>query len=198
MKVTFIPNIKSVIININSMKLINVIVLIALCCLNSLNAQDTIHKNKIYRTWVSLNREPFRFKGVLYEVNDSSILVSRSIVIKKNTIDRSEMANFNFSNIETIRTRKNNNIGKGILIGALSGFVTGGAIGLISGADPPDSYFRFTAGENAILSGIVLGIIGADIGGVIGSLKIKIPINGSINNFNSNKNKLRGYSVNKK
>jgi len=180
------------------MKFINIIALMVLCCLNSLNAQDTIHKNKIYRTWVSLNREPFKFKGVLYEVSDSSILVSRSIVIKKNTIDRSEMVNFNISNIETIRTRKNNNIGKGILIGTLSGFVVGGAIGLISGADPPDSFFRFTAGENAILNGILLAYVGADIGGVIGSFKVKIPINGSINNYNRNKNRLRGYSVNKK
>lgn len=84
------------------------------------------------------------------------------------------------------------------MIGTLSGFVVGGAIGLISGADPPDSFFRFTAGENAILNGILLAFVGADIGGVIGSFKVKIPINGSINNYNRNKNRLRGYSVNKK
>lgn len=183
--------------NIKSMKFINVI-LIVLCCLNSLNAQDTIQKKKIYRTWVSLNSEPFKFKGVLYEVKDSSILVSRSLVIKEYLSDRSEMVNLNINNIEIIRTRKNNNIGKGILIGALSGFIAGGAIGLISGDDPPDSFLPFTAGAKAMITGVLLSVAGADIGGVIGSFKVKIPINGSIDNYNRNKNKLRGYSVIKK
>ena len=48
-----------------------VIVLIVLCCLNSLNAQDIIQKIEIQRTWVSLNSEPFKIKGVLYEIKDS-------------------------------------------------------------------------------------------------------------------------------
>lgn len=185
------------------MKFLNIIALILLCCLNSLNAQDTIQKIKIYRTWVSLNSEPFKIKGVLYEIKDSSILVSSSVVIQDYSIDRFEVANLHINNIETIKTRRKNNIGKGVLIGAVSGFVLGGLIGLISGDDPPCTSgslicFRFTAEEKALGTGVPLAVGGAGIGSLIGSIKVKIPINGSINSYNRNKNKLREYSIKKK
>ncbi len=64
------------------MKIINVIAFIVICCLSSLQAQDTIQKIKIYKTWVSLNSEPFQIRGVLYEIKDSSILVSKSLVVQ--------------------------------------------------------------------------------------------------------------------
>jgi len=185
------------------MKFINVIALILLCCLNSLNAQDTIQKIKIYRTWVSLNSEPFKIKGVLYEVKYSSILVSSSIVIQDYSTDRFEMVELHINNIETIKTRRNNNIGRGVLIGAITGFAVGGLIGLLSGDDPPcppGSYFciRFTAEEKALGAGVSLAVSGAGIGALIGSIKVKIPINGSSNSYNRNKNKLRKYSIKKK
>lgn len=51
------------VIKYSIMKFLSVIAFIVYCCLNSLNAQDTIKKNKIYRTWISLNSEPFKIKG---------------------------------------------------------------------------------------------------------------------------------------
>jgi len=72
------------------MKFFSVIAITALCFLNSVHAQDTIQKNKIYRTWIELNREPFKTKGALYELKDSSILVSNSLVIQDYSTDRSE------------------------------------------------------------------------------------------------------------
>ena len=174
----------------------------ALCCLNTVNAQDTIHKNKIYRTWISLNSEPFKTKGFLYDLKDSSILVTSSIAIQDYSVDRSGIVQLHINNIESIRTRRKNRVGKGVLIGAISGFAVGGLIGLISGDDPPcDSHslicIRYTAGEKAILAGIPLSIGGAGIGALIGSVKVVIPINGSINNYNKKKDKLRGYTFKK-
>ena len=185
------------------MKFINVIALIVLCCLNSLNAQDTIQKIKIYRTWVSLNSEPFKIKGVLYEIKDSSILVSSSVVIQDYSTDKFEIVKLHINNIETIKTRRNNNIGRGVLIGAITGFAVGSLIGLISGDDPPcpsGSWicFRYSAGEKALMAGVPLAVGGAGIGALIGSIKVKIPINGSINSYNRNKNKLGEYPIKKK
>jgi hypothetical protein len=173
------------------MKFLNVSALIVFCCLNSLNAQDTIQKINIYRTWVSLNSEPFNIKGVLYEIKDSSILVSSSVVIRDYSTDRFGMINLHINDIETIKTRKNGNIGKGVLIGAITGFAVGGFIGLLSGNDPPcpsGSWFclRYSAGEKALMAGIPLAVCGAGIGALIGSIKVTIPINGSINNYNRN------------
>ena len=173
-----------------------------LCYLNSLNAQDTIRKNKIYRTWISLNSEPFNTKGVLYELRDSSILVSSSLVIQDYSTDRFETEQLYINNIETIKTRRKNRVWKGVLIGAVSGFAVGGLIGLISGNDPPcDPHsiicIRFTAGEKALIAGIPLSVGGAGIGALIGSIKVQIPINGNINDYNKNKNKLREYTFNR-
>jgi len=182
------------------MKSINVIALIALCCLNSLSAQEPTQEIKIYRTWVSLNSEPFKIEGVLYEIKDSSILVSSSLVIQDYYKDRFEVTNLHINNIETIKTRRKNSIGTGALIGAAAGFAVGGLIGLASGDDPPcPQYswfcFRFTAQEKALGAGALLAVPGTVIGAVFGSVKVTIPINGSMDRYNRNKNTLREYSI---
>jgi len=184
------------------MKFFSVITIIALCFLNSVNAQDTIQKKKVYRTWISLNRESFKTKGFLYEIKDSSVLVSSSVVIQDYSTDRFSAFKLQINDIETIKIRGKNSIGNGVLIGAITGFIVGGLIGFISGNDPPCPQgswicFRFTAGEKALLAGIPLSIGGAGIGALIGSVKIKIPISGSIDNYNKNKNTLTKYSLRK-
>ncbi len=186
------------VIKYSIMKYINVFALIVLCCINSLNAQDTIQKIKIYRTWVSLNSEPFKIKGVLYEIKDSSILVSSSVVIQDYSTDKFEIVKLHINNIETIKTRRKNNIGRGVLIGAITGFAVGCFIGLIDGDDPPNTFLGMTAEEKALFAGVPLAVGGAGIGALIGSIKVKIPINGSINSYNRNKNKLGEYPIKKK
>ena len=47
------------------------------CCMNSMNAQDTITREMIYKTSVKLISDPsFNCYGTLYEVQDSSISIS--------------------------------------------------------------------------------------------------------------------------
>jgi len=179
------------------MKLFIAIMLLVICSLNSLNAQHTNQRNKIYRTWVSLNTEPLKIKGFLYHTNDSSILVSNSKVIQEYSTERYEIAELHYNNIETIKARRNNNIGRGVLIGTLSGFAFGGLLGLVSGDDPPDTLWPWTAGEKAIVYGSSLAVCGAGIGGGIGLIKVTIPINGSFNNYNRNKTRLQEYSMKK-
>ncbi len=170
----------------------------ALCFLSSVNAQDTIQNNKIYRTWITLNSEPFKTNGALYEIKDSSILVSNSLVIRDYSAGSFETANLHINDIETIKVRRKNRIGRGVLFGALGGFALGGIIGLASGDDPDDCvFFCASAGEKALIAGIPLSITGAGLGALIGSFKIKIPINGNISNFNKNKQKLRKYAFRK-
>jgi len=185
------------------MKAINIIVTIVLCFLNSLNAQDSIQKKNIYRTWVYLNKDPFEIKGALYEIKDSSISVSNSLVKKENSTEGLKISELNIYYVETIKARRNNNIGRGVLIGTASGLFTGAMIGLISGDDPPCDnlgcilYPPLTAGEKALSNGVVLGICGAGVGALVGSFKIKIPINGNIETFHKSQNRLRKYSYKK-
>ncbi len=183
------------------MRFINVIAFIAFCCLNSLSAQDPTPKIKIYRTWITLNSEPFKMEGVLYELKDSSILVSSSVVMQDYSLDKLEVADLHITNIEIIKTRINSSVGDGALIGVITGFAVGGLIGLTKGGDSPCApadwfcYFQFsTAFEKAIFYGAGLAVVGAGIGASVGSIKVTIPINANINNYNRHKNKLRKYA----
>ena len=163
-------------------------------------ADYIINSNKkLYRTWLTLNSNPFKSKGILYQSKESSILISPGVKNKQQISDKS-LVEFQIRNIETIKLRKSKKIGKGILIGAVTGLVAGGLVGLISGDDPPCSSgglicFRFSAEEKAIMAGVSLAVCGAGIGALIGSIKIKIPINGSSKKYSKNKTDLRRYSV---
>jgi hypothetical protein len=57
----------------------------------------------------------------------------------------------------------------GLLIGTLTGFLTGAIIGYADGDDPPSQWlFHMTAGEKAIFGGAALGAIGMLTGLVVG------------------------------
>jgi hypothetical protein len=183
------------------MKFLNVIIIIALCYLNSVNAQDTIHQKTIYRTWVTLKSKPFKTKGALYETKDSSILVSNSLAKKDYSNHKFETLKLHIKDIETIKIRKKDNIDRGILLGALTGLIVGSMLAVVN-ADPPCPQsslfcFRFTAKELAVLYGVPLSLGGAAIGGILGSVKLNFPINGSMEKYNKNKEKLNKYSLRK-
>ena len=177
------------------MKTVILIALMVICCINCLNAQDTINK-KIYRTWVSMSGAPFKTKGVLYEINDSSIFVASYDLIKNPQTDRLETVKLDINyNIYTIKTRRNNNIGKGILIGAVSGFAVGAILGLVGSSTEDDE--MFTPGGMALSFGGTLAFFGIPIGAAIGAAKVKIPINGSVKAFHENSSRLKKYSYRK-
>ena len=92
-----------------------------------LYAQKSKNKNKAYKVWVSKVDKSKIIKGLLIDVNDESLKI-----IDKHSIEISIDA----SNIKTIKIRKKGKIGNGVLIGALTGLVTGGLIGLVSGDEP--------------------------------------------------------------
>ena len=76
-----------------------------------------------------------------------------------------------------MKARRKGRIGRGVFIGALTGFAIGGLIGLIDGADPPDTFLAYTAEDKAIVLGLPLAVVGAGLGGLLGSIKVTIPLN---------------------
>jgi hypothetical protein len=149
---------------------------------------------RIYIAWISLNNDPIPFKGVLYEINDSSIMVSNSKLRENYYTGRFEVSKFNVNNIDIVKTRMKNNVVRVAIIGAATGFIAGGLIGLISG-DDPTGFFSFSAEEKALLFGGSMAAGGAAIGALDGLVQIKIPINGSMENFKRNKSKLKRYTI---
>lgn len=156
-------------------------------CIN-IHAQENSKKNiKIYESFVYSDNKPNILKGVLYEIKDSSIIVSNSKLKKDYSTGNFKLAEISFNNINLVKTRRINNAKRGVWIGAVTGF--GVAIGM-AGVAAPGSTF----GEAAGFLSIPITAIGAGIGALAGSHLNKIPINSSLENFNRNRSRLQKYS----
>ncbi len=164
----------------------------ALCCLNYSKAQDTLTKQKVYKTWVSLNSSPFnKVKGVLYNLKDSSISIAKFDRKMDCYFDESQITDIAISDIKWIKFRKKNSLRNGTLIGIGFGMIVGGIyLASESYKDP-----SMTPVEGALFGAWLFSLPGAIVGSFIGSLQIKIPINGSIDIYKKEKNKLRKYLV---
>lgn len=176
---------------------------IILCLFYSLSAQQDStdiptgmeeKKIKLYKTWISLNNSSDKIKGVLYEVQDSSITVSNSVFREDYVTNNLKLSKISYNKIDNLKVRAKNNVGKGALIGSITGMLTGVIIGLIAGDDPEDYILSTSAEEKAVIAGVTLGIGGAAVGAMCGLIRIKIPINGNLGNYNRNKSKLKKYS----
>ncbi len=184
------------------MKTLKVITLILVCCLTSLNAQDTINSIhlKFYKTWVYSTSRPYITDGVLYQAKDSSILVARAVKVQDYSIIASDIAKFNINNIESIRVRRNDRILNGFLIGALSGFAVGAIFGGIVYKRHSEKYWILFKGRTyyTCIGGLIGASVGIAIGASLGSARIIIPINGKQDNYTKQRKKLKEYSVKKR
>lgn len=154
-----------------------------------------INRFKIYKTWISVFNDS-KINGILYEVKDSSILVSNSIMKQDYINGNFDLSQINYNRIDIVKIRAKNSVGKGTLIGALTGFAVGGMLGILSGDDDPEEvYFASTAEQKAVGNAVVMSILGVGIGAIVGSIKVKIPIKGNMEDFNRSKNKLKKYTI---
>jgi len=152
---------------------------------------DTLRKSKISKTWITLsgNRE---IKGLLYQTNDSSVQITNSFLKEDLLSGKYQITGISYNNISIIETWNINRLYKGVFLGAVGGTITGAVIGFSKGYSPGYSLSYSTA--YSIMFG-TLGLLGGTlIGAVVSSNSIKIPINGSIDNFNRHKRRLKKYS----
>jgi hypothetical protein len=103
-----------------------------------------------------------------------------------------ETTSINIEDINYLNFRKKGNEVNGLLLGALTGFVIGGFVGLVSGDDEP-GWFSFTAEEKAVILGVLGTAPGLFIGGIVGSAKVKIPIKGNYENYKSQKKDIEQF-----
>lgn len=176
-------------------KCVIVFLYLLFCTPHILSAQYTIQNIKIYKTWVTFNSEPFKIIGVLYQLKDSSIVLSNSIS-KNDYPDNIKTSEFNINTIEEIRIRRKNGIGKGALIGAISGLAIGVLVGYLS-YEESSGGIDFGRGFSATGSGFFGAFLGAGVGVIFGTIKLRIPIQGKIENYNRNISSLRKRSIKK-
>jgi hypothetical protein len=164
-------------------------------------------ERKVYSIWLKQANSNARIKGLLYDVKDSAVLVAPRM-------SRQLLAEANFQNLEieydqiqTMKLRRKGNPGRWFGIGFVAGFAAGMIRGYIEGDDPPctpASYvglFGFpslchqrTAMDKGLSYGVGYALLGGIIGPIIGSFKIKIPLNGSKQKFRAEFNRLEKYS----
>jgi hypothetical protein len=172
-----------------------IIASIILCiCGHSLKAQGTITREMIYKTSVRILSDPsFKCKGALYEVKDSSISISSRRMQDYNS-GKVESLSFPVEDLKVIHTRKYGNGRKGAWIGAVSGFAAGALLGLAAW----DDTMLGPAGTVAFYASCGL-LFGTPIGFIVGKRAghKKTRINGSMDEFNLNKDKLKDYAIKK-
>ena len=155
-------------------------------------SQEKLEKIKINRTWITYNDGLNMYKGALYEVKDTSIVLSTSLRFQDYKSNELELMNIQLSNIGIIKIRAKDNLTGGIIIGAIAG----GLIGYLIGSNSEDD-FLFTREQQATMIAFVSAGYGAAAGAILGSIKIKIPIHGNIDKYNGNKARLKKYSIKK-
>lgn len=172
-----------------------IIASIVLCsCGHSLAAQDTITREMIYKTSVRILSDPsFKCVGALYEVKDSSISIS-SRRIKHYNSGKVESISFPVEDLKVIHTRKYGNGRKGAWIGTVSGIALGTLFGLASGGNAV-----LTTGDAVVVGAVGGFFVGLPTGFIIGKRAghKKTRINGSMDEFNLNKDKLKAYAIKK-
>jgi len=138
------------------------------------------YKQRVYKISVLGQKKESR-QGYLANSNDSAIYLSlNAIPFKSVPVGGTSTRAIAYYDIQSITLIRKGNIGKGALYGLVTGAVVGGTIGLISGDDPPDTFFATTAGEKAVAGAIVTGVIGTLLGTLIGALtQHKFIINGN-------------------
>lgn len=168
--------------------------LVLCCCMNSMNAQDAVTRNMIYKATVRILSDPsFTCYGALYDVNDSSILIS-SRRLKDYNSGKVETLRFPVWDLKLIHTRKTGNGGKGAWIGAVSGVAFGALFGVLSGGNAV-----LTIGDAMVVGAIGGFVVGVPAGFIVGRIAghKRIQINGSMDEFNLNKDKLKDYAIKK-
>ncbi|WP_200975227.1 hypothetical protein [Echinicola sp. 20G] len=152
--------------------------LISFALINLAVAQIT-PKIRQYDMWLTSNASNQSMKGYLFEVRPSSILTTESFPEASSV--HSRINEHDIEDIRTLEFRKQGKLGKSIIFGAIIGTAVGLAVGKMDDPNCDDANGMCTRTNiNVVLGGMALG---GGIGALLGSRKIKIPLNGKKENY---------------
>ena len=174
----------------------------------STSKAQTPEEKKPYRIWVKQTNANARIKGLFYDLKDNAVLIAPKMSRESLAMGNFQSVEIKYDNINSIKLRKKGNPGKWFGLGFLAGFTTGIIQGFVEGDDPPCTQTYYYIGsygfrsacnprsgmDKAMTYGISYALLGGIVGSVIGSFKIKIPLNGNKERFRAEYNRLAGYS----
>ncbi len=132
--------------------------------------------------------------GLLYDVTDSTILLSNSVDLTDFGSTSSQQS-ISMYEIDKIHLRRKGRIWRSALIGLGAGAVAGALIGNMTHKENPDCFwFCFSRKDDTTLGAMGGSIVGILVGTFVGLARIGIPINGNKSNFKANQDRLINYS----
>ena len=180
------------------MKTLTLFIIIVLLTIQASRAQtDSVVLNKFYHTWVIPERGHRGESGVLYEIKDSSVVVSNSPWRKNYYEQKFDETKIDIRDIKEIRVRRQGQ-GFAVLVGGITGMVAGAIISAayIDHLEKTMNPVGFAFG--GFIQGILPFIVSTGVGigvGLMVSPKLKIHIGGSQEKFDKNKIRLNKYAL---
>lgn len=167
------------------MKRFSFLVVLACVFQSLLFAQNTQQKSKT-QVWLYLQNPKSKHKVAIEQLRDSSILVC---ALTPPVFDSYDIP---VSRIGGIKWHKKNRIWKGMGLGVACGIGIGVLVGII-GAPAVESsdLLKFESPHRNVKYAIWGGLAGTLVGGFVGSVDVRIPINGSQSDYRRQKAKLR-------
>jgi hypothetical protein len=166
---------------------------------------DTISPKKIYRVWIKPFENGLAHQGVLFEVKDSSLVLSNSLKKVEYKQGLYEVLKVDAASIDVLQLRKNHKVRNGMLYAGIPMFLIGLASGIsILTQNNENDNPNGSPGDVAVTAGNVIGAIavtmtftgiGMGIGALFGSIKTKYHIHGSQKQFDLYKDHLIKQSV---
>ncbi len=114
--------------------------------------------------------------GRLFAITDSSVLITKkAVALKFSDVDLKEGKIFSFTEIEKLQLQRKGNVGRGVLIGSLTGgLLIGIAAAISTSSTSANTGFRYSTGGVEVVGGVFIGAVGgALIGAIIGALSHK-------------------------
>ncbi len=159
--------------------------------LNDISRLDTITLGNIkslkggpYNTWVHSTNDTLLMKGYLQSAEQNKVIQSN--------FSRTKFRSFDVNTIHTMKFREEGSIGKSAAIGLLAGLATGVFIARATTSSCKGLCFKE---EIALFSGALGAIAGGISGIIVGSAKVKIPINGDQNTYTHHRAKILQFKI---
>ncbi len=152
--------------------------------------QPTTLNRKLHETRVSISTEPGKLEGILYEIKDSSILISDARIRNQYLSGNFNVTEIDFRNLDFLYIRSQNSGKKGAWIG--------GGITAVLSIVAIQSIFKDVPEVRNIflLVGVPsMSVAGAGIGFLVGMIPAHISIQGSFENFDWHRSSMQRRSL---
>lgn len=106
----------------------NVLLIITFGMSGAVYAQEKHKKKRLYKAWVKKTNRKTRLVGTLYQVEDNKLVIASRFKLNHYNLNQFDYQDVYAHEIEKIKLRRKGELGRGVLIGVVSGLLTGAIV----------------------------------------------------------------------